>query len=204
MRKWWRRADLQGWNGRHPVFERLIEELRPTVIMDIGVWKGQSAIYMATALKQFDIDGAVIAIDTWLGSPEHWLGKARNMRPSLRIRNGHPTLYETFHQNVLKSGLEDYVVPFPQTSLNAAEILARRKISAQLIHIDAAHQTQRVLEDARAYWSLLDPGGALVGDDLGWESVKAAADLFAEELGIPYEIQEPKWIIRKPEDWAVQ
>jgi hypothetical protein len=41
--------------------------------------------------------------------------------------------------NVLRTGMQDLVVPLPQSSEHAAIILSRLGIRAGLIHIDAAH-----------------------------------------------------------------
>jgi hypothetical protein len=56
------------------------------------------------------------------------------------------------------------------------------------------------MSDARTYWTLLNPGGYLIGDDYdkGWPGVVQAADEFAAEMGIELTISSPKWIARKP------
>ena len=43
--------DLQGWNSIHPLFEDLLRQVKPTVLVEVGSWKGASVIHMAkTAL----------------------------------------------------------------------------------------------------------------------------------------------------------
>jgi hypothetical protein len=194
-------VDHQGWNGAHPALTRLVAELRPKIILDIGVWKGQSTLTLAQALRDQGLDGAVIAIDTWLGSPEHWNPERTQFGlAELRLKRGYPRLYEVFRRNVVRSRLSDYVVPLPQTSLNAAEILRRCGTWAQLIHVDAAHDYDNVLADCRAYWDLLDRGGVMIGDDYAddWPGVRAAADTFCREVGVSLQVDHPKWIARKP------
>src|SRR5207245_10513593 len=66
-------ADLQGWNSEHHFFFDTIASLRPQIIVKIGVWKGASCVSMARTVKMLDLDAAIVAIDTWLGSWEHWL-----------------------------------------------------------------------------------------------------------------------------------
>ena len=44
--------DIRGWNGNEPIFERLIRKTMPSVIIEVGTWKGQSAINMAKYLYQ--------------------------------------------------------------------------------------------------------------------------------------------------------
>jgi hypothetical protein len=191
-------TEVQGWNGRHPSLDRLISggAAVGAIVVDVGVWKGQSTITIANAMRKAGIDGCVIAIDTFLGSFEHWSG-----RNALFLRkNGLPDLYETFLSNVHAAELTGYIVPMPQTSSTAAMILARLQITASVVHIDAAHDYDEVLHDATAYWALLGPGGYLVGDDYhaSWPGVVRAAGEFSARVGRPLAIDTPKWILQKP------
>ena len=191
-------AVLQGWAGAHPSLARLATTPGPKLIADVGVWKGMSTINMALALKRGGIDGCVIAIDTFLGSPEHWRGG--NHAGLFRSQNGLPDLYDTFLSNVVKAGVENYIVPMPQTSQNAAIILSRFRARLHLVHIDAAHEYEEVIRDAEAYYGLLQPGGYLIGDDydVGWPGVIKAAAEMSMKYSIPLSIDHPKWIVQKP------
>lgn len=191
--------DLQGWNRTEPILAELVAQHRPTVIVDVGVWKGASTIHFAELLHRNRIDGVVIAVDTFLGSPEHWRGGHEAQHIGRRW-HGRPALYEQFLANVIDRDVAGYVVPMPQTSTNAAAILSRLGIQVDLVHIDAAHDYQSVIQDARAYWALLRPGGALVGDDYTstWRDVMRAADQFVAEVGCDLTDANPKWIVRKP------
>ena len=164
-------------------------------MIDVGVWKGQSTIAMARAMKDEGIDGCVIAVDTFLGSAEHW-DPARNL---FTRSHGFPDIYGTFLANVHAAGVTGYVVPMPQTSANAAIVLRRLHITASVIHIDAAHEYEAVLKDARDYWAILAPGGYLIGDDYHptWPGVIRAAGEFSAKLCRPLTIEQPKWILQK-------
>lgn len=70
----WAEDEVQGWNGEHPSLAHFASTSGKKVVIDIGVWKGQSTITMAQSMKRNHIDGVVIAIDTFLGSHEHWGG----------------------------------------------------------------------------------------------------------------------------------
>ncbi|HXZ47240.1 MAG TPA: class I SAM-dependent methyltransferase [Pseudolabrys sp.] len=191
--------DLKGWHSTHETFIDLIVKNRPSVVFDVGVWKGGSTIFMANLLKENGITGAIVAIDTFLGSPEHWDRTTPDGNLIMR-RAGRPLLYEQFLTNVLRVGMHDLIVPFPQTSDNAAIILSRLGIRADLIHIDAAHEYDAVMRDIRAYWELLEPGGYLLGDDYAerWPDVVRAANEFAESINQKPTVVEPKWYLRKP------
>jgi hypothetical protein len=184
--------EVQGWNGNHPSLARLAEA-PGQIVIDVGVWKGQSTITMANAMRGNGIDGCIIAVDTFLGSPEHW-------DSHLSRKYGMPDLYETFLGNVWNAGLTDYIVPLPQTSVTAAMVLRAKGISAKVAHIDAAHEYEEVMRDAVEYWSLLDSGGYLIGDDYHetWPGVVRAAGEFSARHSLPLVIEPPKWIVRKP------
>ena len=187
---------VQGWNGNHPSLAKLAGANDAKTVIDVGVWKGQSTINMARAMKNAGMDGVVIAVDTFLGSPEHWEGQ----HALYERRHGMPNLYETFLSNVIHAGLTEYVIPLPQTSTTAVTILRRAGVLAQVIHVDAAHEYREVINDAQDYWAILAPGGYLVGDDYGpsWPGVVQAAHEFAALKGLELTIDGPKWWVRKP------
>lgn len=86
--------NLQGGNGRHRVFAQIISEVKPKVIIEVGVWKGQSTIYMTEIAKTINPKVILIAIDTFLGSPEHWKPKhPNNFQQLLKLKFGYPQLY---------------------------------------------------------------------------------------------------------------
>jgi predicted O-methyltransferase YrrM len=172
--------DLEGWNSQHTFLREAIAE-RPRIVIEVGVWKGASVIFMANLLREMAADGVVIAVDTFLGSWEHWLNP--EWRVALEFDAGYPTLFRTFQRNVAAAGVADYVVPLPLDSANAAALLNLTRIAADVIHIDAAHDYGSVLADLRAWWSRLLPGGVLIADDYDedgkhWPSVAEAVDEF--------------------------
>ena len=191
--------DHQGWNSQHPVFVEIISEFKPAVVIDVGVWKGASTVYLAGLVRQHVNDGTVIAVDTFLGSPEHNIVNSELFKLIPR-RHGRPLLYEQFLSNIVRGNVQDRVIPLPQTSSAGGLLLRQAGVKAGLIHIDASHEYVDVLNDARVYWELLEPGGFLVGDDyhITWPGVVRAADEFAAEKGVELTVREPKWIVRKP------
>ena len=43
--------DAHGWGGQSPAFRELITQLKPRLILEVGTWKGASALEMAAALR---------------------------------------------------------------------------------------------------------------------------------------------------------
>jgi hypothetical protein len=191
-----RAPEVQGWNGRYPVFERLLDEIPNTTMIDVAVWKGQSTIFVAELMHRRHMDGCIVAVDTFLAE-EHWPADGKLFA---RHPGGRPDVYETFMDNVFYAEVTDLVVPLPASPTAAARLLAERGVKAGLIHLDASRDYAEALRDAETYWQLLEPGGYLVGDDYGpsWPGVVKAADEFAAEVGLELEINPPKWLLRKP------
>jgi cephalosporin hydroxylase len=57
--------DPAGWGCESPAFETLIERVRPKLIIEVGTWKGGSAIRMADLLKEKSLtETPILCIDT--------------------------------------------------------------------------------------------------------------------------------------------
>ncbi len=134
------------------------------MIVEIGTWKGASALHFARMLADRGIPGTVIAVDTWLGAVDHWADET--LFAELATEHGFPSLYRTFLANVLREGqAERRILPLPLDSVNAAELLRLRGVRADVIHLDAGHEEASVAADLRAWWPGAAPGGLLIADD---------------------------------------
>jgi predicted O-methyltransferase YrrM len=187
-------TDMQGWNSDHRFLTDSIAEFRPQTIVEVGVWKGMSAMTMAKKIKSLGYDAAVIAIDTFLGSSEHCMRK--DARDSLSHVFGYPGLYYTFAANVVNQDLADFIVPLPLDSGNAAVVLKTLNIGIDMIHIDAAHDYDGVLADLGRWWPLLKRGAVVIMDDYDaagkvWPSVGRAVDAFIAKNEVAGFIAEP-------------
>jgi hypothetical protein len=199
-------TDLQGWHSDHVYLTRAIEQVRPTIVVEVGVWKGASVVTLAKAVQRLKLDAVVIAIDTWLGSSEHYLWE--KFIPDLDFQFGYPRLYHKFAANIVKEGLAELVVPLPLDSINAFQLLKARGIRPDVLHIDAGHDYHSVMADLKAWWPQLMPGGVLIGDDyfkkpiIGqgkWPEVRAAFDeFFAMTPHTSFESGDGKCLVGKP------
>lgn len=188
--------DMQGWNSTDPNFVPMLTQYRPQLLVEVGSWKGASAVHMARVAQGLGFTPTILCIDTWQGGVEHRNFDATGY-DSLRVKNGYPQLYYTFLANIVRQGLQHQVVPFANTSLNAAHWMHRNKVVADLVFLDGSHAFDDVLMEMTQYFDLVKPGGAMFGDDYNWDSVRAAVLAFAKINGITVEERGIQWVIRK-------
>jgi hypothetical protein len=190
--------DITGWHSDHPWFETIITQLKPHLILEVGTWKGASAIHMAQLATKLDPAAQVLCIDTWLGShPVLWMN--REFRKHLHLKHGLPQQYFQFLSNVVLSNLQNSIFPLPMTSYSATNILAGFGLKFDLIYIDAHHDEDEVASDIRRCFDLLRTGGIMFGDDYRVEETGLikAVNRFAGEHGLYLSTAQEKWALRK-------
>ncbi|MBW4686303.1 MAG: class I SAM-dependent methyltransferase [Komarekiella atlantica HA4396-MV6] len=195
--------DLQGWGSNHPSFSQLIDQIKPKIIIEVGTWKGASAVHMAKLLQEKHIDSTIICIDTWLGGIEYLSGEYSISLINLSRKHGWPTLYYQFLANVMYNNLHDSIVPLPLPSNIAARWLQQKDLKADLIYIDASHEVDDVYADIIQYWELIKPNGVMLGDDYAdpnYVGVRVAVNKFAQERNLSLKTAGNKWWLQKPSD----
>ena len=174
--------DAHGWGQQSAAFRELISQAKPRLIVEVGTWKGASALEMAAAARDLGFPTQIVCIDTWLGALEFWTDQADPERYlSLQLRHGYPTVYYQFLANVCHQGLQDRIIPFPQTASIAALWFRYYGITADLIYLDASHEEEDVYQDLCNYWEIVAHNGLLFGDDYAWDGVRLAVNRFAKE-----------------------
>jgi predicted O-methyltransferase YrrM len=203
--------DLQGWNSDHPIFDRLVAETKPKVVIEVGSWKGRSARHLALATaNRAEIDevsgisvpspSEIYCVDTWLGGLDH-ITSDKPQDDLARDAFGSPRLYEQFLRNFAdEPDFAKRIFPIQNTSLNGARLLACMGVSAGLIYIDGSHEYQDAYADLCAYIQLLAPGGVIFGDDFrAFPGVFTAILRFSHEYGFKIEeVENNFWILRQP------
>lgn len=188
--------DLQGWNEKHPIFESLINELRPSTIIEVGTWKGASALHMAALARRHNKDCVILCVDTFLGSSTFY--RDPSLYESLRTKHGLPQIYWQFLANVVHTGFASTVFPLPLTSTSAAVLIRSESILVDLVYIDAAHSELECYTDISEFWPTIRSGGIMFGDDYGFGGVKLAVERFAAENRLPVTKINEKWSIQRP------
>lgn len=201
-------VDITGWHSDDPIFERLITEVRPQIVLEVGSWKGASALNMARLLRQNGLHTSrICCVDTWLGSLEFWTSRNDSERyGSLKFKNGYPQVFYQFLANVLHSQVEDVIIPFPVPSDLAAQWFklandATPGFVADLIYLDGDHSYRSVIADIQMWWDNLRSGGVMFGDDyLAFEGVKQAVQAFVFDRNLEnyFTVEDNKWVIKKP------
>jgi len=190
--------DPQGTGG-NDILRQPFDAVRPNFIVEVGCWKGASACFWASLMRERGIDGAVLCVDTWLGGLDHLVKQTPGWDLGPYTRNGYPTLYYQFLANVVYAGLQDYIIPLPTTSSIAARWLALQSLQPGLIYIDGSHEEDDVYADLVSYWKVLSLGGIMCGDDwaLPWQGVICAVNRFVREREISMQTVGQIWVLQK-------
>jgi cephalosporin hydroxylase len=137
--------DQVNWRGvpilKYPtdliIYEEMIYELKPNVILDIGTYKGGSALYFATMFDLMGIDtGRVISVD---------------IRHSMALPE-HPRI--TY---LLGSSTSDAILKRIKELIRPGEKV--------MVFLDSDHTQQHVLNELRIYSQIVTKGSYLVVED---------------------------------------
>lgn len=187
-----------------PIFEKLVREIRPNIILEIGSYKGKSAIQFANLCKKYNIPAKVFCVDTWLGSAEH-----ADSDDLMKV-NGWPTMFYQFLANVIHTGHQDCIVPVPMDSMSNYRVMKTNNVKVPLIYIDAGHFYESVYADIKFYWDVLEDGGVIFGDDYEWDDVsKAVKDFFGDNFEVSRDENginraHDHWVVRKGKQQQIQ
>lgn len=190
--------DLQGWGSEAPIFRSVLAELKPRLIVEVGTWKGGSAVHMAAICRELKLPAEIVCIDTWLGNWQHWSrAEGVGSRGDLRIHNGMPRLYWQFMSNVVEMGMQDIITPLPLTGVAGAKLFAHMKLRPDIVYIDGDHEYESVRFDLALWLDVLAPGGVLIGDDYDWPGVRRAVTELVAQGGLEMQAERNKFTLRR-------
>ncbi|MEO8270146.1 MAG: class I SAM-dependent methyltransferase [Aureliella sp.] len=157
-------------------------------IVEIGVWQGRSAVFMAEKLKELGKSVRFHLVDSFDGG-NILAGEARCLdRPLIQI---------------LKDNLRIAKVAGQVTGiLEMSSVAAALKFSEDSVDfafIDADHTYESVIADIRAWWPKIKVGGTLSGHDYvsGWVGVAKAVDEIVAQHSLSFFHGMDAWQIRK-------
>lgn len=183
--------DIQGWFTFKDLYDLVLRKnSNGNHFVEVGVWKGTSAAYMATEIANSGKKIQFDCIDTWEGSEEHLNPEASAYEPNL-IDNPN-WLYEHFVENM--KPVNSFYKAIKGYSL---EIVHKYKDeSLDFIFIDAAHDYNNVLADITAWHRKLKPDGIIAGHDYSWcDPVKKAAHDYFDPLNMKIQEACGCWIV---------
>lgn len=148
--------------ARREIFTKCIDLIKPSIIIEVGSFVGESAIHMAKIIKERKLDAAILCVDTFYAGYDHFLGA----REKIRLRFGRPDFYEKFIANVIANECHDVILPFCMDSIGASRVIKWLGVVPNFLYVDASHELGDVYRDYSAYWDLLPSGGGMLCDDL--------------------------------------
>jgi hypothetical protein len=168
----WAVADLvPGWfNEINAVaIFKVLAELRPQRIVEIGSYMGKSTVFFGCALQVLENGGRVTAIDPHTGDRQQRESFGMSEIPS----------FEMFRTHVRLAGVDQVIDAIVATSDDAAKGWTD---PFEFLFVDGWHSYEAVLADGREWVPKLAEGGVVVFDDaLQYDDVRQAiADLDSE------------------------
>lgn len=169
----------------------------PAVFVEVGVWLGQSAIFMASQIAKSGKDIQFFAVDPW-NRMDFYQNNFQKHLAHVHSRGGSPRA--AFNRNVQESGLGHLIHPVQMNSIDFARTLEDR--SVDFAFLDGDHTFLGLLADLRAWWPKIKPGGYLAGHDYKrwrYPGVRWAVNLFFRCGRRQVWYPPQSWQMRKPE-----
>jgi hypothetical protein len=155
-----------------------IQKLGPNLVgCELGVCRGHNLRYLLDLAKNVKLSYAIDPYTSYIDEPWGLISQEE------------VTGWKNTAIEVLKD-CGDRVKFLEMTSIEATKHIPDN--SLDYIFIDGDHNFQPVLDDCRAYWTKVKPGGIFAGHDWILDNVKRAVGQFREEKQITSEIQFTK------------
>jgi len=186
---------IPGWTNFEDVYDAAVEECRDgAVFVEVGVWMGRSAAYMASRIAESGKKIRFFAIDNFEGT----LSEEAHVKALKLLKEQGLTLEEACKRNLQACGLNHLVRIVKEESYLAAENFANE--SVDFCMIDASHEYRFVKRDIEAWLPKIKPGGVIAGDDLDEPGVRKAVKEVFGDRWISNNKRWPAWIhhVKRP------
>ena len=148
----WRRVPIAKAPTDLWVYQELIEEIRPDLIIETGSLFGGSALYFRDILNTIFPGGHVISIDI---THEHLFGKVKEI-PGIEF--------------ILGSSIDPMIVA------QVTSYIARAFAQRVMVVLDSNHEKEHVLQELAMYAPLVTKGSALIVEDTNTAGPKEAVE----------------------------
>ncbi len=180
--------DMGSFPERGYLFQLASDTPENAQVVEVGSWMGASTCFLAGGLRG---DRArVLAVDNFQGLSTCGEDTVWYNRHFQRL--GARTTLEIFRENFAALGFTPRSEPVVSDSLAAAQALAARRGSIDLVFIDGDHAYAACKADIEAWAPFVKPGGVIAFHDFGsradgvtraiFEEIKAGR--FAEIIGV--------------------
>lgn len=155
----------EDWFTFPNLYKEMVNKYDSGTFVEVGVWKGMSAAYMAVEILNSGKPITLHCVDSW-----EYLASQGEI-PAHKFNN----LYATFIHNM--KPVKHIVTPVKAISWEAAS--QYQDNSLEFVFIDAAHDYQSVKKDLQAWYPKVAKGGTFAGHDYSWgPEVKRAVNEF--------------------------
>jgi cephalosporin hydroxylase len=151
------------------LYSNMVNKFDNAVFAEIGVWKGQSAVYMAEQIKKSGKNIKFWAIDSFCGDGEE---NEYNNDPDVQSK----TILQKYYENI--EPVKNYINTIPENSLVAHKYFENESID--FLFIDGDHRYEGVKQDLKLWMPKIKKGGVIAGHDYNEPTcgVKQAVDEF--------------------------
>jgi glycosyltransferase involved in cell wall biosynthesis len=169
-------ADIDGWFDFRDVYDHVATTLDDAdTFVEVGSWKGKSAVYLAHRLRDIGKQPRIICVDTFEGDAE----------------TGKGSIIQDFDCNRASSQSSPILTREIGESLKISNMIYNGEMAG--VFIDASHDYESVKADIAAWLPKVKPGGFFGGHDIDAPGVLQAVT----EAGFEWEKVGRCWI-KKP------
>lgn len=180
--------DVDGWCDFADVYDGAVKRAPEFgSLVEVGAWKGQSAILMARLIQRSKKQLRFTVVDHWEGSGEHHTNgiACDNLRAEFEANLKR---HNVWGQVDIASGPSPYAAHcFDDASLD-------------FVFLDASHDRASVVADIKAWLPKVKTGGILAGHDYGYAGVAAGvADVLGDTALVEIKGKCWVWVKKAPE-----
>jgi cephalosporin hydroxylase len=143
-------AQPTAWAGHMEWATKFVEEVKPSMIVELGVHWGHSLFSFAQGVKDAELNTKIIGVDAWTG--DRHTGAYDN------------TVYETV-QFVRNKHFDKMGIRLIKKTFDEARMLIPNR-AVDILHIDGAHDYESVKRDFDNYYRKVAKGGYILFHDI--------------------------------------
>jgi hypothetical protein len=161
--------EIPGWFAYQDLYTDVVKAAgNDDVFVEVGAWFGKSTNYMAQQIRESKKNIQFTTVDTWKGTDDE------DIHQQIVGSFAGDIFYE-FVDNSILSDNYGHINMIKDTSKNASNQFANGSID--YLMLDAGHSYDALMEDLKAWYNKVKPGGIVSGDDYGvFHGVTQAAD----------------------------